>query len=61
MLGAVPFLDVYFACIPATLELWYNRGPMIAILFFLFHFIPYNIVVTDFYKEIKGFVTLMHV
>ncbi|XP_043273507.1 transmembrane protein 245 isoform X2 [Venturia canescens] len=54
VLGAVPFLDAYFACIPATLELWFTRGPMIAVLFLLFHFIPYNIVVTDFYAEIKG-------
>ncbi|XP_016767868.1 transmembrane protein 245 isoform X2 [Apis mellifera] len=54
ILGAVPFLDAYFACIPATIELWFNRGPMIAILFFMFHFLPCNIVVTEFYKEIKG-------
>lgn len=54
MLGAVPFLDAYFACIPATIELWFTRGSMIAILFFLFHFLPCNIVVTEFYKEIKG-------
>ncbi|XP_076166414.1 transmembrane protein 245 isoform X2 [Ptiloglossa arizonensis] len=52
--GALPFLDAYFACIPATLELWFSRGPMMAILFFMFHFLPYNIVVTEFYKEIKG-------
>ncbi|XP_076234902.1 transmembrane protein 245 isoform X3 [Calliopsis andreniformis] len=54
ILGAIPFLDAYFACIPATLELWFTRGPMIAILFFMFHFLPCNIVVTEFYKEIKG-------
>ncbi|KYN15156.1 Transmembrane protein C9orf5 [Trachymyrmex cornetzi] len=54
MLGAVPFLDAYFACIPATIELWFTRGSMIAISFFLFHFLPCNIVVTEFYKEIKG-------
>ncbi|XP_011151880.1 transmembrane protein 245 isoform X2 [Harpegnathos saltator] len=54
MLGAVPFLDAYFACIPTTVELWFTRGSMIAILFFLFHFLPCNIVVTEFYKEIKG-------
>ncbi|XP_043255430.1 transmembrane protein 245 isoform X1 [Colletes gigas] len=54
ILGAVPFLDAYFACIPATLELWFTRGPMIAILFFMFHFLACNIVVTEFYKEIKG-------
>lgn len=54
MLGAVPFLDAYIACVPATLELWLSRGWMIATAFFLFHFIPFNIVVTDFYKEIKG-------
>lgn len=54
MLGAVPFLDAYFACIPATIELWFTRGSMIAIPFFLFHFLPCNIVVTEFYKEIKG-------
>ncbi|XP_017767693.1 PREDICTED: LOW QUALITY PROTEIN: transmembrane protein 245 [Eufriesea mexicana] len=54
ILGAVPFLDAYFACIPTTLELWFTRGPMIAILFFMCHFLPCNIVVTEFYKEIKG-------
>lgn len=54
ILGAVPFLDAYFACIPAMLELWFTRGPMITVLFFLFHFLPCNIVVTEFYKEIKG-------
>ncbi|XP_076657376.1 transmembrane protein 245 isoform X2 [Halictus rubicundus] len=54
ILGAVPFLDAYFACIPATLELWFTRGSMVAILFFMFHFIACNIVVTEFYKEIKG-------
>lgn len=54
ILGAVPFLDAYFACIPATLELWFTRGSMIAILFFMFHFLACNIVVTEFYKEIKG-------
>ncbi|XP_020280671.1 transmembrane protein 245 isoform X2 [Pseudomyrmex gracilis] len=54
MLGAVPFLDAYFACIPATIELWFTRGSMTAISFFLFHFLPCNIVVTEFYKEIKG-------
>ncbi|XP_031833706.2 transmembrane protein 245 isoform X1 [Nomia melanderi] len=54
ILGAVPFLDAYFACIPATLELWFTRGYMVAILFFMFHFLPCNIVVTEFYKEIKG-------
>ncbi|XP_077264780.1 transmembrane protein 245 isoform X1 [Temnothorax americanus] len=54
MLGAVPFLDAYFACIPAAIELWFTRGSMIAITFFLFHFLPCNIVVTEFYKEIKG-------
>ena len=54
LLGAVPFLDAYIACIPATIELWFNRGTFIAIIFFLFHFLACNIVVTEFYKEIKG-------
>ncbi|KAF7991955.1 hypothetical protein HCN44_010756 [Aphidius gifuensis] len=54
VLAAVPFLDAYFACIPATIELWFTRGPMIAVLFFIFHFLPCNIVITDFYKEIKS-------
>ncbi|KAG7202551.1 hypothetical protein KM043_009747 [Ampulex compressa] len=54
VLGAVPFLDAYFACVPATVELWFTSGPMVAILFFMFHFLPCNIVVTEFYKEIKG-------
>lgn len=60
ILGAVPFLDAYFACIPATIELWFNRGPMIAILFFMFHFLPCNIVVTEFYKEIKGYYNFLY-
>ncbi|CAK9813950.1 Transmembrane protein 245 [Anthophora quadrimaculata] len=54
ILGAVPVLDAYCACIPTTLELWFTRGPMIAIFFFMCHFLPCNIVVTEFYKEIKG-------
>ncbi|CAD6236263.1 GSCOCG00012466001-RA-CDS [Cotesia congregata] len=54
MLAAVPFLDAYLACIPATIELWFTRKPIVSILFFMFHFLPYNIVITDFYKEIKG-------
>ncbi|XP_034941416.1 transmembrane protein 245 isoform X2 [Chelonus insularis] len=54
VLAAVPFLDAYFACIPATIELWFTRGRVMAILFFTFHFLPCNIVITNFYKEIKG-------
>ncbi|XP_011498566.1 PREDICTED: transmembrane protein 245 isoform X2 [Ceratosolen solmsi marchali] len=54
LLGAVPFLDAYFACLPATIELWFTQGRFIAIVFFLFHFLPCNIVVSEFYKEIKG-------
>ncbi|KAL0103990.1 hypothetical protein PUN28_016978 [Cardiocondyla obscurior] len=54
MLGAVPFLDAYFACIPAAIEIWFTRGSMIAIIFFLCHFLPCSIVVTEFYKQIKG-------
>lgn len=57
MLGAVPFLDAYVACVPAALELWFTRGSMIALAFFVFHFAPFNIVVTDFYKEIKGYLS----
>lgn len=60
VLGAVPFLDAYIACVPATLELWFTRGPMIAIPFFIFHFLPCNIVVTEFYKEIKGYDTFTY-
>lgn len=56
LLGAVPFLDPYFACLPATVELWFTRGPMTALVFFIFHFLASNIIVTDFYKEIKGLV-----
>lgn len=55
ILGALPFLDAYFACIPATFELWFTRGPFVAVSFFMFHFLPCNIVVTEFYKEIKGY------
>ncbi|XP_012254878.1 transmembrane protein 245 isoform X2 [Athalia rosae] len=54
VLGAVPFLDAYVACIPAAIELWLTRGSMVALAFFMFHFAPFNVVVTDFYNEIKG-------
>jgi predicted PurR-regulated permease PerM len=60
LLGAVPFLDAYFACLPATIELWFTQGRFIAIIFFLFHFLACNIVVTEFYKEIKGYVAKEH-
>ncbi|XP_058792430.1 transmembrane protein 245 isoform X2 [Phymastichus coffea] len=54
LLGAVPFLDACFASIPAALELWFTRGPFIAIIFFSFHFLASNIVISEFYMEIKG-------
>ncbi|XP_014205966.1 transmembrane protein 245 isoform X2 [Copidosoma floridanum] len=54
LLGAVPFIDVSIVCIPATIELWFTQGALIALVFFLLHFSVFTWAITDFYMEIKG-------
>ncbi|XP_052124652.1 transmembrane protein 245 isoform X2 [Frankliniella occidentalis] len=55
ILGVVPFLGTYWACIPAVLELWLAQGhSMLAVIMILAFYIPTSWVNGLVYEEIKG-------
>lgn len=55
ILGVVPFLGTYWACIPAVLELWLSQGhSMLALVMILAFYIPTSWVNGFVYEEIKG-------
>ena len=58
ILGVVPFLGTYWACIPAVLELWLAQGcSMLAVAMILAFYIPTSWVNGLVYEEIKGWVS----
>ncbi|KAK3925418.1 Transmembrane protein 245 [Frankliniella fusca] len=55
ILGVVPFLGTYWACIPAVLELWLAQGhSMLAVIMILAFYVPTSWVNGLVYEEIKG-------
>ncbi|XP_046397197.1 transmembrane protein 245 isoform X2 [Ischnura elegans] len=55
VLAVVPFLGVYWASIPAVIDLWLAQGKGIqAILIFLAMLLPCSVVDTAIYKEMKS-------
>lgn len=55
ILGVVPFLGTYWACLPAFLDLWFVQESKIrAVGLFIAQIFPTMIVETAVYKEIEG-------
>lgn len=55
VLGVVPVLGTYWACLPAILDLWLMQDSKVrAIALFLAQIFPTAVVETTVYNEIKG-------